>query len=63
MEIKKISEKEYQVNGKLVRQDMEGNWIGDPNMTTREVSAFQQHILAENASREYHQHPQIQNNL
>jgi len=57
MDIEKTGEREYQINGKLVRKDMEGNWIGDPTMTTQEVSKFQQHIAAEMASKEYHQHP------
>lgn len=61
--IKKLTDQKYSINGKLVRQDMEGNWIGDPSMTTQEVSAFQQHIVAENASRAYHQHPPIQNQV
>jgi malate synthase len=62
IQIKKIEERKYQVNGKIVQQDMDGNWVGDPTMSTREVSAFQQLIAAENASREYPQHPPITSN-
>ena len=43
--IKQIAPDRYSVNGKLVHKDMDGNWIGNPEMTTKEVSAFQSHII------------------
>lgn len=45
IKIKQLSEDRYTVNGKLVHKDMEGNWIGNPEMTTKEVSLFQNHII------------------
>lgn len=43
--IKQLSEDRFTVNGKLVHKDMDGNWIGNPDMTTKEVSFFQNHII------------------
>lgn len=46
--IKQIAPDRYSINGKLAHQDMDGNWIGNPEMTTQEVSAFQKHLANQN---------------
>lgn len=43
--IKQLAPDRYTVNGKLVHQDMDGDWIGNPEMTTQEVSHFQRQIM------------------
>lgn len=48
VKIKQIAPDRYSINGKLAHQDMEGNWIGNPEMTTEEVSAFQKHLAIQN---------------
>lgn len=42
--IKKLSHDRYTVNGKLIVKDMDGDWIGYHELTTQEVSDFQQRI-------------------
>ena len=44
--IKPQEDGSYTVDGLEVRQDTNGNWVGNENMTPNQVACFQRHLIA-----------------
>jgi hypothetical protein len=44
VQITKISQDVFEVNGKTMSKDMEGNWIASEELTTQELKFFREHL-------------------
>ncbi len=46
VQIHKINHDVFEVNGKTITKDMDGNWIAQEELTTKELEFFREHINA-----------------
>lgn len=50
VQIQRVSHDLIYVNGKIVRQDSDGNWIANEELTTSESRMFYEHLNSEKLS-------------
>lgn len=46
VQIHKINHDVFEINGKTITKDMDGNWIAQEELTTKELEFFREHINA-----------------
>ena len=55
--IKKMDDRTIAVNGKLLREDMNGNWVANYELSSLEQKIFNNYIENLHESKAYYNHP------